>query len=99
MSEREVLLFGIVLNITVGLGTLLFSSLDDKIGSKTTILISLGGLILGGAVILTVHAIAFFWVAGAFMGIFVGPVQAASRSYMARAAPEDLRNQMFGLGL
>ena len=31
------------------------------------------------------------------MGIFVGPVQAASRSYLARVAPQELRNQMFGL--
>jgi UMF1 family MFS transporter len=97
MSEREVLLFGILLNITAGLGALFFSGLDDKIGPKAIILISLGGLFLGGLVILIVHAAMYFWLAGAFLGIFVGPVQAASRSYMARAAPEDLRRQMFGL--
>lgn len=97
MNEREVLLFGILLNITAGLGALFFSGLDDKVGPKAIILISLGGLILGGLVMLIVHAAVFFWVAGAFMGIFVGPVQAASRSYMARTAPEELRRQMFGL--
>jgi UMF1 family MFS transporter len=31
------------------------------------------------------------------LGVFVGPVQAAGRSYLARAAPEALRGQMFGL--
>jgi UMF1 family MFS transporter len=97
MSEREVLLFGVVLNVAAGLGALLFSNLDDRIGPKATILISLGGLITGALVILLVHATLSFWAAGSFMGLFVGPVQAASRSYMARAAPEDLRNQMFGL--
>lgn len=97
MSEREVLMFGIVLNIAAGLGAVIFSSLDDKIGPKAIILISLAGLISGGFVILSVHARAFFWLGGTFMGLFVGPVQAASRSYMARAAPKDLRNQMFGL--
>jgi UMF1 family MFS transporter len=39
----------------------------------------------------------WFWVAGLTLGIFVGPVQAASRTYMARVAPEHLKNQMFGL--
>lgn len=97
MTEREVLFFGIVLNITAGLGALFFSVVDDKIGPRATILISLGGLLAGGLVILIVHAEVFFWIGGAFLGIFVGPVQAASRSYMARAAPENMRNQMFGL--
>jgi len=30
------------------------------------------------------------------LGIFVGPVQSASRSFMARIAPQHLRNEMFG---
>ncbi len=38
-----------------------------------------------------------FWVLGTVLGIFVGPVQAASRSYLASAAPEQLRTQLFGL--
>ena len=97
MSEREVLLFGVVLNVAAGLGAGVFAGLDDRIGSRATILISLGGLVTGALVILLVHATLFFWAAGTFMGLFVGPVQAASRSYMARVAPEELRNQMFGL--
>jgi len=97
MSEQEVLFFGIVVNVSAGLGALIFSGIDDTLGAKATILISLGGLITGGIVILVVHAVVLFWVAGTFMGLFVGPVQAASRSYMARTAPEHLRNQMFGL--
>ena len=39
----------------------------------------------------------WFAVIGLGLGIFVGPAQAASRSYMANAAPTELRNQMFGL--
>lgn len=97
MTEQEVLLFGIVLNISAGLGALILSKVDDTIGPKATILISLTGLIMGSLIILSVHTPLFFWSAGAFMGLFVGPVQAASRSYMARAAPEHLYHQMFGL--
>jgi MFS transporter, UMF1 family len=97
MSEREVLLFGVVLNIAAGLGALIFATIDDRIGPRKTILISLAGLIGGGVMILMVHVTLFFWLAGSFLGLFIGPVQAASRSYMARMAPEALRNEMFGL--
>ncbi|HYW34371.1 MAG TPA: MFS transporter, partial [Balneolaceae bacterium] len=39
----------------------------------------------------------WFWITGLVLGVFVGPVQAASRTYMARVAPDHLKNEMFGL--
>jgi UMF1 family MFS transporter len=97
MTEAQVLLFGIALNVTAGLGTAGFAWIDDWIGSKRTILLSLVGLIAFGTLILLVGSRTAFWALGLALGVFVGPVQAASRSYLARAAPEDVRNQMFGL--
>jgi UMF1 family MFS transporter len=38
-----------------------------------------------------------FWVLGATLGIFVGPAQAAGRSWLARAAPAEVRSELFGL--
>ena len=55
------------------------------------------GLGASGTAILLVESELWFWVSGVTLGIFVGPLQAASRSHLARAAPEHLRNQMFGL--
>lgn len=97
MNEEKVLLFGIALNVTAGLGALAFSWVDDWIGGKRTILISLTGVILPGTVMLFTASPVVFWACGLLLGIFVGPIQAASRSYLARTAPSDLRNQMFGL--
>lgn len=97
MSAQEVLLFGVALNVTAGIGAFGFSWVDDWIGSKRTILISLVNLILWGTLILLVDADVWFWALGMLLGAFVGPVQAASRSYLSRAAPEPLRVQMFGL--
>ncbi|QBQ55483.1 MFS transporter [Nitrosococcus wardiae] len=97
MNEQEILLFGITLNITAGLGAAAFAWVDDWIGSKQTILLSLTGLILLGTMVLVVETSTAFWSFGLLLGIFVGPAQAASRSYLARAAPESLRNEMFGL--
>lgn len=97
MGEREVLIFGIGLNLTAGLGAALFAWIDDWVGSKRTILVSLAGLIVTTTAVLLVTAEMWFWAFGLLLGIFVGPVQAASRTYMGRIAPKHLRNQMFGL--
>ncbi|WP_045217129.1 MFS transporter [Desulfonatronovibrio magnus] len=97
MSPREVLVFGIVVNITAGFGAACFAWIDDWFGSKKTILLSLSGLIITGSVIVLTESVILFWVSALVLGIFVGPVQAASRTYMGRVAPEALRNQMFGL--
>jgi UMF1 family MFS transporter len=97
MTERDVLGFGIALNVTSGLGAAGFAWLDDRLGSKPTIVLSLVGLIVPGTLMLLVASQQVFWVLGMLLGIFVGPAQAASRSYMARVAPPDLRNQLFGL--
>lgn len=96
-DESQVMLFGIALNITAGLGAAAFAWIDDWVGSKITILVSLVGLIVPGTLLLLTESTTLFWLLGVVLGIFVGPVQAASRSYMARSAPAHLRTQMFGL--
>ena len=97
MEVEEVILFGIALNLTAGLGAAAFAWIDDWIGSKRTILISLVGLTVLGAGILIVTDKTWFWILGAAIGIFFGPAQAASRALMARMAPSDMRAEMFGL--
>lgn len=97
MNAQQVLLFGIALNVTAGIGAVAFAWVDDWLGSKRTILLSLVGLIIPGTVLLVVESSTLFWIFGMALGVFVGPVQAAGRSYLAHTAPEHLRNQMFGL--
>ncbi len=97
MQASDVLLFGVGLNVTAGIGAACFAWIDDWFGSRLTMLISLGALIITTAAVLLVHTITWFWITGLILGIFVGPVQAASRTYMARAAPYHLKNEMFGL--
>jgi UMF1 family MFS transporter len=97
MAMAEVIKFGILLNVTAGLGALGFAWIDDWLGAKRTILIALVGLFAcGGAAVMATSTLAF-WIAGGLLGVFVGPTQAASRSLMARMAPPELRTEMFGL--
>ncbi len=97
MDMAQVVMFGILLNVTAGLGAVGFAWIDDWIGAKRTILIALGGLMLFGLAAVLITDVLLFWIVGAFLGLFVGPAQAASRSMMGRIAPEELRTEMFGL--
>jgi len=97
MDERQVLLFGIALNATAGAGAFAFGWFDDRVGSRATMLVALLGLIITGSALLLVTDPLWFWVFGMTLGVFVGPAQAASRSYLARAVPAELRTEMFGL--
>jgi UMF1 family MFS transporter len=93
---QQVIVFGIVINLTAGIGAFAMGFLDDMIGGKRTIILSLIGLI--GATLLATLATsqAAFWVAGILIGIFAGPNQSASRSLMARFIPHDMENEFFG---
>ncbi|HYW33869.1 MAG TPA: MFS transporter, partial [Balneolaceae bacterium] len=97
MSSSQVLMFGAGLNLTAGIGAALFGWVDDWIGSRSTMLISLIALIITTSAVLLVQSVEWFWITGLVLGVFVGPVQAASRTYMARVAPDHLKNEMFGL--
>jgi UMF1 family MFS transporter len=97
MTLADVIKFGIVLNVTAGLGAFLFSWIDDYLGSKRTIMFSLLGLIITAAGAVVVEQVFWFWVWGSLLGIFVGPSQAASRTLMARLSPPALSTEFFGL--
>jgi UMF1 family MFS transporter len=97
MDFREVLYFGIYLNISAGLGAAAFAWIDDYVGAKPTILISLLAMIALGVALLLVHDKTLFYALGVLIGTFLGPAQAASRSLMARFAPADMRGEFFGL--
>lgn len=97
MDLVEILFFAIGLNVTAGLGAFLFASFDDRIGSKTTVFLSLAGLIaVGIAILLTHDKDTFIWLSLG-LGIFVGPVQAASRTLAGRLAPQGMVTQTYGL--
>ena len=97
MELSEVIQFGIALNVTAGLGAFAFAWMDDKRGSKTVIVISLTALTILGSAMLVVEDKTLFWIIGLGLGIFIGPVQAASRTLMARITPQDMRAEFFGL--
>ena len=95
-SFTEIMIFGIVLNVAAGAGAFSMGFLDDKLGGKKTIQISLYGLIIATVIAIFAPNKLFFWIAGIIVGIFSGPNQAASRSLMGRFVPPDKENEFYG---
>ncbi|MFQ6172422.1 MFS transporter [Oryzobacter sp. R7] len=99
LSDGEVIIFGAVANVVAGVATMLFGLLDDRIGPKRVILVSLGSLVVLGLLIFVLKdgGAPVFWSVGLLMTIFVGPAQAASRSFLARLIPQGKNGEIFGL--
>jgi len=97
MEFSELIIFGIGINVTAGLGAAVFGMLDDRWGPKRVIMISVTCLVFLGLGTLVVTDKTHFLILGLSLGLFVGPAQAASRTYLTHAAPENIRTEMFGL--
>lgn len=97
MQSDEVLLFAIALNATAGMGAAGMAILDDRLGPKHVIALSVAAIAAFGTAILLVEDKTSFWLLGAVIGAFVGPAQASSRSLMARISPPELQGEFFGL--
>lgn len=98
LSFEQILLLGITMNVTAGLGAVILAWMDDWCGSKQTVMISLFFLVILGIPVLLVHDKYLFWILAALLCIFVGPVQSASRSLMVRLIlSKDTSTEMFGL--
>lgn len=99
-SMQEVMVLGIVLNISAGVGAFSFGYLEDKIGVVKVINISLVVLILSTLLAYLAPFTSFgkdlFWVAGIFLGLMIGPNQSCSRSLMASLTPSDKQSEFFG---
>jgi UMF1 family MFS transporter len=103
MAASAVLIFGVAANVVAAIGAVVFGRIEDRIGPKAVIMISLTGLITMATVLLVVALVhpatitTLFWVFALIMVLWVGPAQASSRSFVARLSRTERAGQMFGL--
>ncbi len=123
-------IFGIILTVFAALGAFVGGWLDDRFGSKKTILFALSGLLVAtlGVVSIGVDAsdpeirrdTLFFFLTvetavakdaplfgtlaeqvflgfGILLGVFGGPMQAASRTMVSRLSPPSMIGEFYGL--
>ena len=93
------MIFAIAANIVAGLATVAFGWVDDKIGPKKVIALSLSAMVVAGFGVFFLHARgpAVFWTLGLVLCVFVGPTQSASRSFLSRIIPVGREGEVFGL--
>jgi UMF1 family MFS transporter len=95
----DLVIFGIAANLIAGVSTIIAGRYDDRFGPKRIILVSLAAMVIAGlAVFFLVDAgTIVFWIGGLLLCAFVGPAQAASRSFLARITPAGREGEIFGL--
>ena len=96
-STSEVILFGIAGSAVAAAGAILGGYLDDYLGPKAIIVISLVGIILAATPLLFFPQPGVFWVCALLLCLFVGPAQSASRTFLARLADPGTEGELFGL--
>ena len=93
---EDLVTFGIVINVGAGLGALAFGFVDDRIGGKATIGLSVAALAAATLLAAVAQTRTAFWAAAVLVGVFAGPNQSASRSLMARFVPAKHESEFFG---
>jgi UMF1 family MFS transporter len=99
LELTEIIIFGIAANLVAGIGAFVGAFLEDRIGSRLVVFVSLAGVMLGGFGVFAFASygtIAFFGF-GLFLCTFVGPAQAASRTMISRFSSDDRQGEAFGL--
>lgn len=96
MGLMDVLMLGIVTNVAAGVGAVAFGFVNDRIGAKRTIAITLVVLTVAGLLGATAPSMGVFWVAAILIGLMVGPNQSASRAMLATFTPDRKQGEFFG---
>lgn len=98
-TQDSVLMLGIAANVVAGIATIASGPLDDRVGPKRVMVVSLVGIIVAGCAVFALqgHGTLVFWTVGLVLVVFVGPAQSASRSFLARVIPPGHDGELFGL--
>lgn len=97
LKTSDIMMFGIGMNVTAGLGAYAASFFEDRLGSFSVVRISLIGLLLAGVCVLVSDTKMLFFISALSLGLFVGPVQSASRTIVSRLSNEDVITENYGL--
>ncbi len=94
---KDILLFGIALNVSSALGAVCFAPWVDRIGARKILILSLIAMTILSGLTVAAHSISLFWILATLSCIFIGPVQSGSRAFLAKHAPREKMSELFGL--
>ena len=96
MSTTDIIMLGIGTNFAAGIGSWVFSFIENKIGSKNIIVFSLICIFIISFAILLINQKNTFIILAICLSTFFGPIQSASRVYFAKFIPDEKKYEFFG---
>ena len=96
-ETSDTIILIMVVNITASLGALAFGHVQDRIGHKATIALTLFGWLLTIIVAWAAHSPGVFWIAANLAGLCLGASQSAGRALVGYLSPAHRRAEFFGL--
>ena len=97
LEIKDLLKLSILMNVTAFIGAFLGGIINDKYGSKNVIIFSLIGLIFSSTLILFTYSTSTFFFLAAINGLFIGPIQSASRVVITSMLNKNNQGKGFGL--
>ena len=97
LSIKELLQLSILMNISAVIGAIIGGYFNDLLGSKKIIVFSLLGIIISSILILFSFSKMYFFVFATINGLFIGPIQSASRVVISKMLINKDQSKGFGL--
>jgi UMF1 family MFS transporter len=96
-DTRQTIQLILVVNITAAIGALAFGHVQDRIGHKRAIVLTLLGWLVMVALAYTATEPDRFWLAANVAGLCLGASQSAGRAFIGYLSPAAHRAEFFGL--
>ena len=97
LSIKELLQLSILMNISAVIGAIIGGYFNDLLGSKKIIVLSLLGIIISSILILFSFSKMYFLIFATINGLFIGPIQSASRVVISKMLINEDQSKGFGL--
>ena len=95
-SIQDVLLFGILMNVTAAFGAIVGGFVENRVGAVRVVRFSVVAVLLLGFGLILLPGEKIFWICALTMGVFFGPLQSSSRVILSRLVPQEAAGQAFG---
>ncbi len=96
-DTRQSILLIAVVNLTAALGAVVFGFLQDRIGHKATLALTLMGWLLTVVLAWAATDVELFWLVANLAGLCLGASQSAGRAVVAYLSPRAREAEFFGL--
>lgn len=96
-DTQETLVLILVVNVSAALGATGFGHVQDRIGHKPALVITLLGWLLTVLLAFLATAVPLFWLAANVAGLCLGASQSAGRALVGYLSPRSRRAEFFGL--